>query len=96
MPGHRISWSVKLQLDSAAHAKSMMFRNSEWGPEANEDMIKDIYNFPIPFGGILGHLIDATPRDLISKVYLEEGLFDTWHHGRTCLIGDGKCGLVVP
>ncbi|KAF9573884.1 hypothetical protein EC968_007842 [Mortierella alpina] len=95
MPGHRVSWSVKLQLDSASHAKSMMFRNSEWGPESNEDMIKDIYNFPIPFGGTLGHLIDATPRDLISKVYLEEGLFDTWHQGRTCLIGDA-CHKMLP
>ncbi|KAF9958155.1 hypothetical protein BGZ70_009301 [Mortierella alpina] len=95
IPGHRVSWSVKLQLDSAAHAKSMMFRNSEWGPESNEDMIKDIYNFPIPFGGVLGHLIDATPRELISKVYLEEGLFDTWHHGRTCLIGDA-CHKMLP
>ncbi|KAF9991162.1 hypothetical protein BGZ75_004647 [Mortierella antarctica] len=95
MPNNRISWSVKLQLDSAAHARSMMFRNSEWGPESNEGMIKDIYNFPIPFGGSLGHLIDATPRDLISKVYLEEGLFDTWHHGRTCLIGDA-CHKMLP
>ncbi|KAF9955886.1 hypothetical protein BGZ72_003298 [Mortierella alpina] len=95
MPGHRISWSVKLQLESMAHARSMMFRNSEWGPEANENMIKDIYNFPIPFGGVLGNLIDATPRDLISKVYLEEGLFDTWHYGRTCLIGDA-CHKMLP
>ncbi|KAI1293403.1 hypothetical protein EDD11_008426 [Mortierella claussenii] len=31
----------------------------------------------------------ATPKDLISKVYVEEKMFETWYHGRTVLIGDG-------
>ncbi|KAF9179165.1 hypothetical protein BGZ51_007160 [Haplosporangium sp. Z 767] len=95
VPDNRICWSVKLQLESEQQAKRMMFRNSEWGPEGNEDMIKDIRHFPCPFGGVLGDLIDATPRDLISKVYLEEKLFETWHHGRTVLIGDA-CHKMLP
>src|SRR5689334_22040743 len=63
--------------------------NSEWGPETSEPMIKEVRDFLIPFGGTLGDLIDATPRDNISRVFLEDKMFETWHHGRTVLIGDG-------
>ncbi|KAF9296576.1 hypothetical protein BGZ74_010258 [Mortierella antarctica] len=83
-----MSWSAKIQLDRAT-AKDMMFRNSEWGPEANKAMIKEVYNFPVKQGGVLGDLIDATDKDMISRVYIEEKLFRTWTHGRTALIGDG-------
>ncbi|KAF9338646.1 hypothetical protein BGZ91_008315 [Linnemannia elongata] len=66
------------------------FKNSEWGPQSNEAMIKEVRDFLIPFGdNTLGDLIDATPRENISKVFLEDKLFDTWNHGRTVLIGDG-------
>lgn len=67
----------------------MFFRNSEWGPEANKATIDEIYNYPVKVGGVLGDLIDATDKDLISKVCIEEKLFTTWNHGRTVLIGDG-------
>ncbi|KAF9192280.1 hypothetical protein BGZ51_005849 [Haplosporangium sp. Z 767] len=85
---NRICWSVVSQLPSVRAAQDERFRNSEWGPEANEAMIKEIHNFPTVMGGTLGDLIDATPRDLISKVFLEEKMFQTWYHGRTALIGD--------
>ncbi|KAF9142595.1 hypothetical protein BG015_000745 [Linnemannia schmuckeri] len=60
-----------------------------WGSETSEPMIKEVRDFLIPFGNnTLGDLIDATPRDNISRVFLEDKLFETWHHGRTVLIGD--------
>lgn len=80
---------MMLQLGDEASA-DMMFRNSEWGPEANKSMLDEIYNFPIKNGGILGDLIEATDKDLISKVYVEEKLFQTWNHGRVALMGDGN------
>ncbi|KAF9578420.1 hypothetical protein BGW38_005778 [Lunasporangiospora selenospora] len=51
------------------------------------DQVKD---FPIPCGRNLTmkDLIDATPRAKISKVMLEEKLFETWYSGRVVLIGD--------
>jgi len=55
-------------------------------------MIKEVYDFVTPFGR-LGEFIDATPKDRISKVFLEEKLFETWYHGRTVLIGDGKLSM---
>ncbi len=55
-------------------------------------MCKDVHDFPIP-GGIdgnltMGVLIDNTPKELISKVMLEEKVFDTWFADRTVLLGD--------
>ncbi|KAG0346663.1 hypothetical protein BG005_000616 [Podila minutissima] len=67
------------------------FRNSEWGPEAAEQMCKEVRDFPVPGGNgklVFGDLIDRTPKEYISKVMLEEKLFDTWFGGRTVLLGD--------
>ncbi|KAG0099275.1 hypothetical protein BGZ93_008314 [Podila epicladia] len=85
-------WGLMHHLDAESSKMNDSFRNSEWGPEAAEQMCKDVRDFPIP-GGItnnltLGDLIDKTPQDLISKVMLEEKVFDTWYHGRTVLLGD--------
>ncbi|KAF9151720.1 hypothetical protein BG015_006295 [Linnemannia schmuckeri] len=66
--------------------------SSEWGAEAAEAMCEDVRHLPIISGGekplTLGDLIDWTPKELISKVMLEEKVFKTWSHGRTVLIGD--------
>ncbi|KAF9158289.1 hypothetical protein BGX21_011027 [Mortierella sp. AD011] len=86
VPKRKICWGVQCQLTENV-AKDMLFRNTTWGSEGNEGMIKDVYNFPTPYGP-LGLLIDATPRERISKVFLEEKLFETWHHDRIVLIGD--------
>lgn len=40
--------------------------------------------------GTLGDLFDQTQIEKVSKVYFEDMLFETWTHGRTVLIGDGK------
>ncbi|KAF9182483.1 hypothetical protein BGZ51_004710 [Haplosporangium sp. Z 767] len=87
VPGNKICWSVQVQLGTKASV-DQMFKNSEWTPESNEKMIQEIYNFRTPYG-VLGDLIDATPKERISKVALEDKLFETWHYGRTVLIGDG-------
>ncbi|KAF8940330.1 hypothetical protein BGZ58_006977 [Dissophora ornata] len=86
VPDRKICWSVQLQLGG----KSMeeMFKNSEWTPDSDDKMIQEIYDFKTPYG-ILGDLIDATPKERISKVALEDKMFETWHYGRCVLIGDG-------
>ncbi|KAG0204889.1 hypothetical protein BGX33_008243 [Mortierella sp. NVP41] len=95
VPGNRICWNVILQLVTVEEATEHKFRNSEWGPETSDPMIKEVRDFLIPFGGTLGDLIDATPRDTISRVFLEDKLFETWHQGRTVLIGDA-CHKLLP
>ncbi|ORY96055.1 hypothetical protein BCR41DRAFT_402155 [Lobosporangium transversale] len=73
------------------------FRNSEWGPEAAIAMCKEVQDFPVPGGKnndmTIGDLIDSTP--LISKVMLEEKVFDTWYSERTVLVGDA-CHKIHP
>ncbi|KAF9987147.1 hypothetical protein BGZ65_004885 [Modicella reniformis] len=88
VPGKKICWGAQIQL-KATTSEDRTFKNAEWGPEGNEAMIKDIYNFATPYGP-LGQFIDKTPRERISKVFLEEKMFETWHNGRVVLIGDGN------
>ncbi|KAG0042623.1 hypothetical protein BGZ83_000243 [Gryganskiella cystojenkinii] len=71
------------------------FRSSEssWGPEAAATMCREVRDFTIPNGppgSTLGTLIDLTPKELISKVALEEKVFKTWYSGRAVLIGDAS------
>lgn len=82
-------------LDKESSKKNDSFRSSEWGPEAAEAMCKEVRDFKVPSGKkgttmTMGDLIDKTPKNLISKVMLEEKVFDTWYGGRTVLLGDGK------
>ena len=80
------------QIATRATLEDMKFRNSEWGPESHPELINEIRSFKTPpsHGDTLGVLIDATPKDGISRVFLEDKMFETWHYGRTVLIGDGK------
>ena len=86
---------IVCQYKTLAQAEQEKFRNSEWGPERNAEMIKIVKDFQAPCGGTLGDLIDQTPADRISRVYLEDKMFETWTHGRTVLIGDGNTGFSV-
>ena len=84
-----------LHLDEKTAKENDAFRNSEWGPEAAEAMCKEVRHLRVPGGKdgkdwTVGDIIDLTPKELISKVMLEEKLFSTWYGGRTVLLGDGK------
>ncbi|KAK3807123.1 MAG: hypothetical protein JOS17DRAFT_822737 [Linnemannia elongata] len=95
VPGNRICWNVVSQLATLEEAAEEKFRNSEWNPQSTEPMIAEVKDFLTPFGGTMGELISATPRDKISRVFLEDKLFETWHAGRTVLIGDA-CHKLLP
>lgn len=94
VPNNEVCWSLGIQL-SEADAKALQFRNSEWGPESNEAMIQQLRELPCPWGGSMRDIVDATPKRLISKVFLEEKMFVTWYHGRTVLLGDA-CHKMLP
>jgi hypothetical protein len=68
------------------------FKASDWVPQQNKKLLDLIRHFKTPYG-TLGDMFDATPIERVSKVYFEDKLFETWHHGRTILIGDGKYSL---
>lgn len=97
---NKVCWSVVQYLNKKTSRDNDAFRNSEWGPEAAEEMCRLVRHFKVPGGKdgrilTMGDLIDRTPKELISKVMLEEKLFDTWNYGRTVLLGDA-CHKLSP
>ncbi|KAF9365081.1 hypothetical protein BGX34_011421, partial [Mortierella sp. NVP85] len=93
VPGNKICWLYTVQLSGSSLNEH--FRNSEWGPEATSSMCEKVRHIKAPFGLTVGELIDATSKETISKVMLEEKFFETWHHGRTVLLGDA-CHKMLP
>ncbi|KAG0206212.1 hypothetical protein BGX28_002308 [Mortierella sp. GBA30] len=89
-------WMVVFRLDAvsikaAENDRSRQSNNSEWGPLAAQAMCQETRDFAIPGGNgtlTLGDLYDKTPLDLMSKVMLEEKVFETWYAGRAVLLGD--------
>ncbi|KAF9936242.1 hypothetical protein BGZ65_002605 [Modicella reniformis] len=95
VPDNQICWSLVIQL-SDSDAKAMQFRNSEWAPESIEAMYKQFEDVRCPWGPVtLGEVMKHTPKDRISKVFLEEKLFTTWYGGHTVLLGDA-CHKMLP
>ncbi|GJJ71680.1 hypothetical protein EMPS_04030 [Entomortierella parvispora] len=94
---HRtICWMALQYFEETKHKGEDV--STEWGPEATEAMCIAVRDFPIPngpAGSTLGTLIDLTPKDLISKVTLEEKVFQTWFSGRIVLMGDA-CHKLSP
>ncbi|KAG0204213.1 hypothetical protein BGX33_008655 [Mortierella sp. NVP41] len=71
-----VCWGVIQYLDEEFSKENDAFRNSEWGPEAAAAMCGQVKDFPIISDGdkqlTLQDLMDRTPKELISKVMLEE------------------------
>ncbi|KAF8932346.1 hypothetical protein BGZ52_010423, partial [Haplosporangium bisporale] len=88
-----VCWTVIHFLDKESSKRNDSFCNSEWGPEAAEALAREVRVFKLPGGKdgkvrTLGEYLDRTPKHLISKIMLEEIVFDTWHGGRTVFLGD--------
>ncbi|KAG9061266.1 hypothetical protein KI688_007604 [Linnemannia hyalina] len=92
VPGNRICWNVVVQLGVNAAADEQ-FECSDWVPQQNEVMMNSIRHFKTTYG-TMGDLFDATPVDVVSKVYFEDMFYETWNHGRTVLIGDAAHKLL--
>ncbi|KAG0298535.1 hypothetical protein BGZ96_010581 [Linnemannia gamsii] len=91
--GNRYCWLVTRTLEKPIRILSDNSKESEWGPDATDEMSKAIRHLKGPDEGgqgTMGDLIDATDRQLISKVMLEERVFKTWYGGRTVLLGDER------
>ncbi|KAF9970963.1 hypothetical protein BGZ73_006177 [Actinomortierella ambigua] len=89
IPGNRFAWNVTYHVDSKATS------TADWGTSATDAMIEEVREFNAPFGGQLKDFIDATPRESISRVKLEEKMFHSWYGGRVVLVGDA-CHKMVP
>ncbi|KAF9949346.1 hypothetical protein BGZ72_008859 [Mortierella alpina] len=78
---------VGIDTDTRAIVKEKSVPLITVGPQAHDQMAKEVYEFKTIYGK-LGDLIDQTPRESLDGQSLEVVLFDIWHPGRTVLIGD--------
>ena len=91
-------WMVMHHLDetSSKTAEEHRFKDlqsAEWGPHGSQTMCDETRHFPLKLGNkniTMGDIYEWTPKEQTSKVLLEEKIFQTWHSGRTVLLGDGK------
>ncbi|KAG0376313.1 hypothetical protein BGX24_007928, partial [Mortierella sp. AD032] len=87
-----VCWMVIKYLSGQMSKESTDERNEDWGPDATKSMCDEVKDFPIISGGeknlTIGNLIEWSPKEYVSKVMLEEKVFDTWYDGRTVLLGD--------
>ncbi|KAF9029200.1 hypothetical protein BGZ52_009800 [Haplosporangium bisporale] len=94
-----IAWGVIEYLPVDATREDKDYRSTDWGPAAALAFCEKVRDLPVKSGGdkilAIGDLIDVTPKEQINKVRLEEKIFETWHHGRTVLIGDA-CHKFTP
>ncbi|KAF9905026.1 hypothetical protein EC991_002089 [Linnemannia zychae] len=92
-----VCWTLVHYLDGKTSKAAMEQRfrsseNSEWGDYPAQSMCEETRNFPVELNDgkkrTIGELYDKTPKEYISKVMLEEKVFDTWYSGRAVLLGD--------
>ncbi|KAF9087352.1 hypothetical protein BGX23_008187 [Mortierella sp. AD031] len=93
-----VCWMVTHHLDKVTNKTTFDHKqqhrtseNLEWGPHAAKAICDETRGFSLPISDgtlTMGDLYDKTPQDLISKVILEEKVFETWYSGRTVLLGD--------
>ncbi|KAF9302945.1 hypothetical protein BGZ74_004601 [Mortierella antarctica] len=88
-----VCWSVVETLNNETFKTKDAFCCSEWASEDAEAMCKEVRHFQVPGGKdgkvlTIGDLINRTPKGAVSKVILEEKVFETWHDRRTVLLGD--------
>ncbi|KAF9978882.1 hypothetical protein BGZ73_008884 [Actinomortierella ambigua] len=77
-----VAFTVIQHMGSFVTRDEEKFKNSEWAAEGAEGMMDKVRDLPTAFGFPLGYLFDNTPKDVISKVMLEEKIYKTWHHGQ--------------
>ncbi|KAF9972078.1 hypothetical protein BGZ73_004832 [Actinomortierella ambigua] len=96
IPNNRICWFLTEQLSGESSKEHGNFKNSEWGPGGTEKMVEACSSFPCPVGDNLtmGDLFSQTPREGITKVMLEEKVFESWYSKRVVLIGDAAHKMV--
>ncbi|KAG0340462.1 hypothetical protein BG004_006396 [Podila humilis] len=90
-----VCWMMVHFMDKESYKRNDSFRTTEWGPESAEALAREVYDFKVPGGRngtilTLGDYLDKTPARHLSKVVLEEIVFEKWYHKRAVLIGDGK------
>ncbi|KAH7050677.1 hypothetical protein BKA57DRAFT_459271 [Linnemannia elongata] len=95
LANNTLGWMVTQDVRKNGTAVERNFRFSEWDLDSAKNMCDKVRHLPCPYGGTLGDILDETPKEVISKVMLEDKFFTTWYHKRTVLLGDA-CHKMLP
>ncbi|GJJ78102.1 hypothetical protein EMPS_10461 [Entomortierella parvispora] len=87
---------------TASYASTVSYIPGGWEPEekvkglatVGELLSEEYQHLKLPIGGLFRDLMNATPPQSVTRTVSEEFLCETWHHGRTVLIGDACHGLL--
>ncbi|KAF9926265.1 hypothetical protein FBU30_004125 [Linnemannia zychae] len=86
LSGNRCGWLVTEDVRKNGTAVERNFRFSEWDPDSAKNMCDKVRHLPCPYGGTLGDILDETPKEVISKVMLEDKMLPFGGQGATMAI----------
>ncbi|KAF8928859.1 hypothetical protein BGZ47_001400 [Haplosporangium gracile] len=89
------AWNKMNKGNSTNNDSSTQGPSSDWSANAAKEMCDLVKDMPCPLGGVVGDIIDKTPKEQITKVILEDKFYHNWYHGRTVLLGDA-CHKMLP
>ncbi|KAG0057477.1 hypothetical protein BGZ83_010045, partial [Gryganskiella cystojenkinii] len=85
----RLQWSITTPIDkSDVTMGDVGFKTSEYGPEAIEKMYSKYRHYSCPYGGTMADIFEQSPQALMSKVLVQEKIYDVWQGQRTLLMGN--------
>ncbi|KAG0366221.1 hypothetical protein BGZ54_005655 [Gamsiella multidivaricata] len=95
IPDNRVCWRIDLQSKDMDPKLYENWLNADYNMFDINQLPEAWKHHKLAIMGELGDLFDNTPKEAISKVVLEEKVFETWKHGRTVLIGDGALNAIL-
>ncbi|KAF9114618.1 hypothetical protein BGX27_010283 [Mortierella sp. AM989] len=95
IPNNRISWRIDLQSSSMDPKLYEDWLNAEYNNFDITTVPEEWKDYSLAIMGDLKGLFENTPKETITKVVLEEKIYETWKHGRTVLIGDGALNSIL-
>ncbi|KAG0324609.1 hypothetical protein BGZ99_001614 [Dissophora globulifera] len=88
IPHNRVCWRIDVQAKDMDPALYENWLNAEYNVFDVTQLPEEWKHHKLPIMGELKDLFDSSPKESISKVVLEDRVYETWKHGRTVLIGD--------
>ncbi|KAG0304499.1 hypothetical protein BGZ98_005460 [Dissophora globulifera] len=88
IPNNRVCWRIDVQAKDMDPALYENWLNAEYNVFDVTQLPEEWKHHKLPIMGELKDLFDSSPKESISKVVLEDRVYETWKHGRTVLIGD--------
>ncbi|KAF9906429.1 hypothetical protein EC991_000676 [Linnemannia zychae] len=86
LAGNCVGWMVTEDVRKNGTAVDRNFAFSEWDPDSAKNMCDKVRHLPCPYGGTLGDILDETPKEVISKVMLEDKMLPFGGQGATTAI----------